>query len=512
MEEIKKPTDSITPISPASPAQFPPAQEAFPTGNRELRFAVILAVLCVALCNCMLYGGFYGGFGVLCAGCILCSIVYLLRSGKKFSGYTGAVLGLSIVIALSFLRSNDGFVKFVSVCFLLLTVNLGLCLVSGQNLRGTEGISSLLDAPRTLFVLGLGKLGVAFRGIKLAMQQMGAAGKKRNAVLLGLLVAIPILAILIPLLISADAAFEGLLDLLPEIEWGQIIGSVMFGAIFACVWYTRAVALVHQKKQEHIPKLRKGISAITVNTVLGAVGALYVVYLLSQLTYFVGGFAGILPEGFTLADYARRGFFEMAWLSAINLSVMTLSIGLLEKRDGKAPLSTRLLALFIGVVTLFFVATASAKMLLYIDSYGLTRLRVLTEVIMVFLGATTVIVSIWLFQPKLAYMKVILVTALVIAALVAWVDVDTVVASYNVNAYLSGRLDAVDVYYLGSLSYGAAPYIQDLTEASDPGVADSAGKILRDWAISLQDQDIRGWNIAAAIAWDICQEYGTWNP
>ncbi|MGN1000300.1 MAG: DUF4153 domain-containing protein [Faecousia sp.] len=506
MEEMKNVPPK--PVTPPPVPPYPVKPEQFPTGSRELRFAGVTAVLSVFLANVLLMGGFRLGFALAAVGCILCATIYLLRSGKRLTGYTGTLLALSLVIAVSFLRSDDGFVKFVMVCFLLVSVNLGLCLLAGQNLRGAEGIASLLDAPRALFSLGFGKIEPAIRGLNTALRQMETAGKKRGAVLLGLLVAIPVLAIVIPLLMSADAAFEGLLSKLPAIEWGEIIGSVFLGLMLACVLYTRGTALLHSKKPDYVPKQRKGLSSLTLNTVLGAVGLVYVVYLISQLAYFVGGFAGILPEGYTMAQYARRGFFEMAWLCAINLAVMTLAVGLVEKKDGRAPLSTRLLCLFVGLVTLFFVATASAKMFLYIGAYGLTRLRVLTEVIMVFLALTTVTVSLWLFLPKMPYMKIILIIALVMGAATSWADVDAVVAAYNVEAYRSGALQTVDMDYLASLGCGAVPSIEKLLDSPDEAVAKQARRILTDCANSLScRQDLRSWNISAALAWETCKEY-----
>ena len=100
---------------------------------------------------------------------------------------------------------------------------------------------------------------------------------------------------------------------------------------------------------------------MTVNTVLIAVSVVYVVYLISQLAYFSGGFSGILPEGYTFAEYARRGFFEMAWICAINLLIMCLAVGLCSKKADRTPIVSRLLCLFIGLVTLFLVVAASAK-------------------------------------------------------------------------------------------------------------------------------------------------------
>ena len=241
------------------------------------------------------------------------------------------------------------------------------------------------------------------------------------------------------------------------------------------------------------------------NTVLVCICAVYLVYLVSQLAYFVGGFSGILPKEFTMAQYARRGFFEMAWLCAIDLGLIALFVGIVSKKEGKAPLSTRLLCLFIGIVTLFMVAAASAKMFMYIDSYGLTRLRVLTEVIMIFLAISTAVVCLWLFLPKMPYMKVILLVGLIIGAAVLWADVDSMVAGYNVSAYQDGRLDSVDVGYLSTLNDSAIPHIMELTTDSDPQIAEQARNALSKKIVWVDD--FRDWNFATEYALQVLE---TW--
>ena len=482
----------------------PPAA-AYPTNKREVQFGIVTAVVSIALADFILFGGFALGFAVLAAVSIGAAAVYLLRGGCKLTWYSGSLLVLSLVIAASFLRADDGFVKFVMLCFLVLSTNLGLCLLAGQNRRDPAGAASLLDAPRALLVLGVGGMGASFRGLRTAGKQLGAPGKKRGAVRAGLLISVPILAVLIFLLMRADAAFEGLLDLLPRIELSEAYASVIFGVPLACVLYTRAVALKHSPKAKPAVRSVKGMNPVTVNTVLWAVCGVYVVYLLSQLAYFVGGFSGILPQEYTMAEYARRGFFEMAWLCAINLGLIALAVALSGE---KTPGMTKGLCLFIGVVTLFFVATASAKMLLYIDSYGLTRLRVLTQIIMVFLALATACVCIWLFVPRFAYMKAVVLLALVIGAATAWADVDTVVAAYNVSAYRSGQLETVDVQYLGSLRDGAIPYIAELAQDGNSDLAAKAKNILEKRSVQAPSKrDIRSYNIATALADKIAEAY-----
>lgn len=468
----------------------------FQTGKRELHFLVLAIVIGILLTNFVIYGGFYLGFTLICACSIAAAMVYLLRCGCKLDGYSATLLALSFVICGSFIRSNDGFVKAVMVCFLGVSVNLGLCLLAGQNRRDPAGVGSLLDAPRTVLYLGFGKMEPAFRGLNEARKNLGTNGKNRSAVLVGLLIAVPVLAILIPLLVSADAAFEGLVNLLPKVDIAEPAASVILGLFAACVVYTRAAALIKSKKKPVEEKLRKTMHPLTVNTVLGAVCFLYIVYLFSQLAYISGGLAGILPEEFTMSEYARRGFFEMVWLSAINLALITGAVALTGgKESGKV---CRILCLIIGAVTLFLVATAGAKMIMYIGAYGLTRLRVLTTVIMVFLAVTTVIVSLWLIIPKLPYMKGIVIAGLLIGAITVWVDVDTVVAAYNVRAYQAGQLQTVDINHLCSLSDGAVPYIERLTEDENQAIARRARNYLENRVSQIED--FRDWNIASAEA------------
>lgn len=497
--------DELEQKQPWETGYQPPEVPPFPVGRQELGL-LILAVGCgLLLSNTVLFYGFNLGFAVAVILTIVCTVAYLTATGCRLDGYNGALLGLSVVIAAGFARSDDGFVKFVMSGFLFLSVDLGLCLLAKQERRDAGRLGSLLDAPRSLLIMGVGQMSPAFRGVVASLKRGGPAVRKGGAVLLGLLLALPLLMVVIPLLISADAAFDGLVGLLPEFDLAEIIGTVIFGAVAAVVVFTRGVALRHKEKaaaasQEQV----RSLSRLTVDTVLISVGLVYIAYLISQLAYFVGGFSGILPEEFTLAEYARRGFFEMSWLCAIDLTVMAVAVGLVKKKDGKTPLSTRLLCLFIGLVTVFLVSTASAKMFLYIGSYGLTRLRVLTEVIMIFLGLSTVVVCLWLFLPKLRYMKVIVLLALVMGATVFWVDVDTVVAAYNVSAYQSGKLSSIDMDHLSELGGGAMPYVARLTEDPDVDVAARAKGILRRHDRS-DDDDLRGWNYSHWYAGELAE-------
>ena len=514
-EQVNPYTDSQQPAPepvPAAPvfAGEPPAapapRAALPAGKGELLLAALMAVLGIAQANFIYAGGLQLGYALISPLMILCAAGYLIRRGHKLTWYNGSLLLFSALISLGFARSNDSQVMLYLLLFQLGGTNLGLCILAGQNRRDPASAVSLLDAPRALFRLGFGRLFPAARGLGRGVKESGTAGRRFGAVAAGLLISLPILVVMISLLISADAAFEGLLKLLPETDPSESVMSGFWGILLAWILYSRAVALHHSPRPEAARAKEKKISTLTVNTVLTAVCLVYCVYLFSQLAYLSGGLSGILPEEFTMAEYARRGFFEMSRLCMINLILICVSVWLVRK-DSHISLYTRICGTFLGLITLFLVATASAKMFMYIGSYGLTWSRVITEVVMLWMALTTVVVVLWLFLPRIPYMKVVVLSAMAIGTAVMWIDVDTVVARYNVEAYQSGRLETVDVDYLSTLSNSAIPYIYRLTTDADPEVAEQAKLVLSRRECTIED--FRDWNYAKARAIEILEPFQT---
>ncbi len=457
-----------------------------PTEKRELKLGLGMALIGLFLGNTVIYGGWNLGYAI---GQVVATVAlwwYLRSLGHRGSWYTNALLGLSLVIAAGFGWSADGAVKLMMVPFLLAAINMAFCQMTGKSRYGAGSARSLLDGWRTYWSFGFGKIGQALRGMGVYLRSQNSWAQNGGAVLVGIGIAVPLLLVVVPLLMSADAAFAGLMDLIPELDV-EFLTSLMFGVGAALFLYSRAVSLGRGEEEACTRRPPFTIHVWTVNTALGAVCMVYLAYLFSQLAYFVGGFAGILPEGYTAAEYARRGFFEMTCLSAINLGLMAFG-----NAGGRAGAGTRMLCLFLALVSEFLVAASVAKMLLYIDSYGLTRLRVLTMVVMAFLGVTTALVGVWLFAPKVQYMKTVMVLGLAIGAGLLWVDVDAQVANYNVDAYLDGRLSQVDLDYLEELGPGAVEALIRLDDA--PTYHADVEKSIRSIICWYDVEDWRGMN------------------
>lgn len=114
---------------------------------------------------------------------------------------------------------------------------------------------------------------------------------------------------------------------------------------------------------------------------------LYLVFFLSQLGYLTAGFAGVLPEEYTAAEYARRGFFEMLQIALVNLSVLAAAAKL-SRTPLRRSRGLRGLGIALCASNLLFAAIAFSKLWLYISRFGLTSMRVLA-------GYAIAVVAIW---------------------------------------------------------------------------------------------------------------------
>ena len=196
MDEMQQNPYGELPVTPepVSPPPERPRGFAIPTGKKELTFG-FFALLCGWLMlNSIFFGGYHLGYAIFAGASVLFAAVYLLVSGVKPTFYSILLLILDLVIIGSFARGNDNFVKFVMLCFLLISINLSLCLMAGQNAFRPGGLTSLGDVFRTIIPLSTGKMPAAVRGLADSSRKGGSGMKKVGAALLGVVSPCPCFA------------------------------------------------------------------------------------------------------------------------------------------------------------------------------------------------------------------------------------------------------------------------------------------------------------------------------
>lgn len=474
---------------PVQPPRLDPRRAS--TG-RDMVFALLLAVFSILCADFYFWGGAGPAAGIATVCLLLTGAVYLWRSRKAVTAYGCFCCAVCLACALS-LAVNDCF-RFLSVLAMILCA--ALAVLEFMQLRShTDGsFRSVGDVCYVVFVLTFGRLADGCFALFHKEGEDGSPGRRKTgSVILGLVIAVPVLFIIVRLLVLSDAAFESLVDLLDSELLSELIGAAVLGLGLFLLLFGQLFSLPRCERQPAERSERRGVEPTVIITLLSAVALVYVLYLFSQLAYFFSAFRGLLPESYSVAEYARRGFFEMSLLCAVNLLIIFLSHLLCRKREEKAPLAVRLLCLFLCVFSLLLAATSLSKIVLYVDSFGMTRLRILTSIFTVLLIVIFLAVILRLFRKKTPYMKITLIAASLLLLLTAYANVDRVIAAYNVGAYQSGRLSSIDMDTLEALDSNAVvPYLWELTGDADQNVARQAKVLLSARADSLYSVDYSG--------------------
>lgn len=290
-------------------------------------------------------------------------------------------------------------------------------------------------------------------------------GKRAAAVLAGILVIVPVLCLVIVLLTRADAAFEFLIKRLQEAVFEELWITVWYFilgipvALYLCglVWgcAMKYPPVLEKAKVDKCLRAFARVPRGTVYTALALLNLVYLFFFCAQAAYLFSAFQRILPEGMTYAEYARRGFFELSAVLAINLTVAGLALFLIKYPHSKI-LKAEIMIL--SGFTMLLTITDLSKMVLYIQNYGLTRLRVYTSVFMILLFVVLLILllrQIWPFNSG----RGILCAALICFFGLCFGNVDGQIAKYNMKEYQKGNLPLMDPVTMMSLSDGAMPYL-----------------------------------------------------
>jgi hypothetical protein len=167
--------------------------------------------------------------------------------------------------------------------------------------------------------------------------------------------------------------------------------------------------------------------------------------------------------------------------------------------------------LFLCLFSLTLTAISVSKLVLYIRSFGMTRLRILTTGFDLVMASLLIALALRLFVRKIPYLKIAAVTGAVVLLTLSFANVDRVVARYNARAYQNGTLSSIDMKTMDKLSDAAVPYLVELAEDEDPQVAATARNQLRGRAVDLflivdgrpaepRKTDWRAWNAVTAEA------------
>ncbi|MCB2210182.1 DUF4173 domain-containing protein [bacterium] len=203
----------------------------------------------------------------------------------------------------------------------------------------------------------------------------------------GLLIALPVLLILASLLASADPVFgnrlAGLLNWFDFDNLGEYIFRLVYIFIIAYLllgaYFFGLVESAKSEPKTNPDERKSGLGLIESSVVLAAVNLLFLVFVVLQFTYLFGGTENISVEGFTYAEYARRGFFELLAVALISLGLYYLLSMVTPRTQKRQRWLFSALGLLLVAQVGVILASALTRLGLYEGAYGFTRLRTMTH-------------------------------------------------------------------------------------------------------------------------------------
>ena len=325
------------------------------------------------------------------------------------------------------------------------------------------------------FIKPFEEFGSAIRDAKKEhKEETKGKGEVVNKVVIGILISLPVVIVAGFLLMRADAAFEGMMDLITknvQIDTFYIFTRTITVALLfiPCAGFFYGTGSRTSLTGEHdedkverddVERVRWKLDFTVGLTACSLLGGLYIVYCVSQLSYFISAFSGILPSHFTYAEYARRGFFEMLPIACLNIGVIgVLNLLVKGKEERKKAIWIRNYSLFFMAFTVFIILTALSKMALYMGEYGLTIKRVYVTWFLILCLTSLVLIGISLFRTHFNLVKKLFIAFICLYLGLNYSNVDYLIARYNVSLHQATGAEVESSFQDLSLS-AVGPYME----------------------------------------------------
>ena len=447
-------------------------------------------------------------FALFVSFCVAAGIALQCAEGIRPARNTQLILPAVLFFATMAFVRMEPLTMFVCIC-----AATGLLAVLVITYTGGNWIHySLMDYAVRLFRLYVSMFTRGMFFIRETRRQREAAGveKKRGEigkrlwpVVRGVLIAIPIVAVLAGLLASADLVFaQRLGDIASIFNTDKIPEYLVRGFFILLIAYFLGGIFLHAAVESGDENAAPGKTLLSpflgfteTAIILCSVVALFAGFVIIQFEYFFGGERNIDISGYTYAEYARRGFGELVAVAIFSL-LLVLALSTFSRRENKRQqqMFTGMGVAMVGLVLVILVS-AFQRIILYEDAYGFSRLRTYTHVFLVWLGLLLVaVIVLEVIKRQKAFALAAVLAAAGFVGTLAIMNVDGFIVHQNVQRAVHSGAD-LDVDYLVSLSDDAVPTLADEYRAApDPSkLKGELGSAIAHFAGSQDFESGRSW-------------------
>lgn len=380
----------------------------------------------------------------------------LLKKQKKLlPNYIGILL-----LGISVCRTGDSFLIFMNHVGILFLVCSGLLNYFGntKQMGYVEYVCAVIE-----------KAAEPLSSADRFFSDYGLYGKvhgntrKRSVILyilMGLVVAIPLLYIMISLLASADEIFGDAVETILGnifLSWDALWFLVFLIAVLLYV-YGMIVAAPFSRKQNRTRREGKHEPIVAI-TAMGLLTLVYLMFSVIQILYlFLHNMS--LPDDMTYAEYARQGFFQLLFVSIVNVVLVLVCHAIFRKST-----VLNIVLTVMSACTYVMLASAALRMGMYIREYDLSYMRILVYAALVVLAFVVAGVMIRIYTDKFPLVRYSVFVVMSVYIIVSFLRPAHMIAEYNLNNQDPSK---VDFRYVTSMGADAADEVYAFVKENYP--------------------------------------------
>ncbi len=292
-------------------------------------------------------------------------------------------------------------------------------------------------------------------------QKQKKTGKKSYLIpiFIGIAISVPLLLFVTVLLASADAVFAEIFSrILESINFESFftIFFMMTAVSFSSYAVYAALAMKNVKEERTDHRTQEPVIAIIITAALCFV---YLIFSVIQILYlFIGNMR--LPEGYTYSSYAREGFFQLLAVCILNLIIVLIFLCFFREN-----IVLRILLTVLSGCTFIMIFSSALRMLMYINRYNLTLLRILVLWALSVIFLLMMGVTVFIYKNSFPLFPYGMAVVTVFYIVLSFSRPDYWIARYNLNQEHMAFLNDYDIHdnqqYLSTLSADAAPILLD---------------------------------------------------
>ena len=409
------------------------------------------------------------------AATIVVVLLFMKKIGFKLQKHSKRYFaGMLLLSIATFFTTDIFFIVFNWIGILLL---LAVAMIHQFYNDGRWNFPSYLER---IFILFGTTIGFLFYPFKHGVQFLSGAkqGRKRTvvAILIGGLLSLGLLSVILPLLLRSDIMFAKFFgEILKYINISTLIGvgfTILLGFMTCYAFFSALSTYNFPVEKQRRMKYYNPIVGITFTSVLAVI---YMLYCLVQVLYL---FLGLdMPVGTVYSEYARSGFWELLFVSLINfILVLVCMYVFAESKILKGVLT------LISGCTYLMLVSAAYRMLIYVNQYHLTFLRVLVLWFLLVLGLLMVGVVISIYKKSFPLFRYIVGVVAVGYIMFALARPNYWIVQYNV-AHTKDMTMTEMAYLINSFPEDAASAIAEI----DPADIDTQSQ-----STSYSEDDVKG--------------------